>query len=200
MHLESNRPEWQRVMAGQNALYRYFDTADCLLYIGKSGNVAARNSGHIKRSEWIQFAVRSAFERFPTPEELVQAERTAIESEHPVFNIQYNDTPEARDRLRAYLEQAGRPDLIPKRLRPVADAGPVQIMPADSQGDMLDLLRKILTADTADHSKVRLWAVAALAGYSDLPSGAELERLCSLAKVALSAGYRAKKSAARAAS
>lgn len=200
MHLDSNRPEWQRAMVSQNALYRYFDAADRLLYIGKSGNVAARNSGHIKRSEWIQFAVRSAFERFPTPEELVKAEREAIEAEGPVFNIQYNDTPKARNRLRAYLEEAGRPDLIPKRLRPVVNTGPVRIMPAKPQEDKLDLLWQILTADTADHSKVRLWAVAAFGGYSELPGGEELERLCSLSKVAKSNAYRIKKASAKAAS
>ena len=187
-------------MVSQNALYRYFDAVDRLIYVGKSGNVASRNSGHIKRSEWIQFAVRSTFERFPTPEELSEAERKAIATEHPIFNIQGNDTPEARDRLRAYLEEVGRPDLIPKRLRPVVNAGPVRIMPAEPQKDKLDLILKILTADTADHGKVRLWAVAALAGYSDLPGGAELERLCSLAKVARSGAYRAKKSGAKAVS
>ena len=97
----------------QFALYRYFDDGDRLLYVGKSGDIATRDKTHIRRSEWMQFAASSTIERYGTPVELGDAERTAIETEHPLFNRQHNDTPEAREHLRAYLAEAGRLDLMP---------------------------------------------------------------------------------------
>lgn len=98
------------------ALYRYFDSADQLLYVGKSGNLGARDHGHISRSRWMRFAARSAIERYGTPEELGEAERLAIETEHPLFNTGHNHTRDAAERVRAYLEEAGMPDLMPARL------------------------------------------------------------------------------------
>jgi hypothetical protein len=174
------------LVPGQYALYRYFDARDVGLYIGKSGVLAQRNSAHIARSQWMQFATRSAFERYGTPEELAAAEREAIEAEHPIFNKQYNDTPEARERLRTYLEEAGRLDLLPTR--PLRTAEPLT-----EPGDVLELLRQIVTADTADHAKVRLRAVAALEGYADLPRGEELERLAGLAQLSNATAYSARK-------
>jgi len=173
-------------MPGQYALYRYFDVRDVGLYIGKSGVLAERNSAHIARSEWMQFAVRSTFERYGTPEELATAEREAIEAEHPIFNKQYNNTPEAKARLRAYLEEAGRLDLLPTRSTRTAE-------PMPEAGDILEFLRLIVTADTADHAKVRLRAVAALEGYADLPRGEELERLAGLAQLSNATAYSARK-------
>lgn len=189
---QSNRGS---LMVGQYALYRYFDTSDHLLYVGKSGALARREATHISRSHWMQFAARSAFERFGTPEELGDAERRAIMTEGPIFNRQYNDTPEAAERLRAYLEEVGRLDLLPVRLRVVRATEPMveQDALADAtEEDLLDLLRRILTADTADHAKVRLRAVAVLEGYADLPRGADLELLAELAKMSRSRAYEAR--------
>jgi hypothetical protein len=183
-------------MSGQYALYRYFDESDVLLYVGKSGDLAQRNSAHISRSRWMQFAIRSAFERYCTSEEVAEAEREAIRTEHPIFNKQYNDTPEAEERLRAYLTEAGRPDLIPVRLRAVRVTEPMteQDALADAlEEDLLVFLRQILTADTTDHAKVRLRAVAALEGYAELPRGGELERLAKMAQLAHGTAYNAKK-------
>ena len=90
------------------ALYRWFDAADILLYIGKTGALAQRVAGHIARSRWMQFAARSTVERHGSDEDVTRAEREAIETEHPIFNKQYNDTPEARERLRSYPEPIGR--------------------------------------------------------------------------------------------
>ena len=59
--------------------------------------------------------------------------------------------------------------------------------------EMLDLLRVILTADTADHAGVRLRAMAALEGYSGLPRGGELERIAGLTRVNRVTAYRERK-------
>jgi hypothetical protein len=104
------------------ALYRYFDVRDILLYVGITGDLAVRDRGHISRSRWMQLTARSAVERHKTAEDVRTAEREAIETEHPLFNVQYNNTPEAKARLRAYLEESGRLDLLhpkPSSLAPI---------------------------------------------------------------------------------
>jgi predicted GIY-YIG superfamily endonuclease len=94
-------------------LYRYFDSRRWLLYVGISGDLARRDGTHISRSRWMQFTARSSVERHKTLEGVKEAERTAIESERPIFNKLHNSAPEAKRRLRAYLEAAGRLDLLP---------------------------------------------------------------------------------------
>lgn len=177
----------------QGALYRYFDAEDVLLYVGISGELATRESAHIRRSQWMQFATRSTIERYAL-EDVGGAERAAIEAEHPVFNIHYNYGPDAIERLRAYLERVGRLDLMPTRFKMALGAdlhGPN----VTEEGDLLGLLHAILTANTPDHAGVRLRALAALEGYAELPGGRKLEHLAQLANVNRVTAYRAKKSA-----
>lgn len=99
------------------ALYRYFDVRDILLYVGMTGDLAKRDKTHISKSAFMQLAARSAIERRKTLGDVKEAEQKAIETERPIFNIQYNDTPEARERLRAYLEEIGRLDLLTPKIR-----------------------------------------------------------------------------------
>jgi hypothetical protein len=117
-------------VSGDYALYRYFEVGDRLLYIGKSGIMPVRETQHVARSKWMCLAVRSAIERYPTAQELSTAERRAIRAEHPLFNNRHND-PEARERLRAYLDEIGRPDLLPpERRRKSIVAQPARTAPA----------------------------------------------------------------------
>lgn len=95
-----------------NALYRYFDAKDILLYVGISGTLAIRDKSHIAASRWMQLTARSTVEHRETAEDAARAEREAIKSEHPLFNQRDNNTPEAKERLRAYLEGIGRMDLL----------------------------------------------------------------------------------------
>lgn len=99
------------------ALYRYFDATGRLLYIGISGDLAVRDTSHISRSRWMELTASSTVERYGTFEAVKRAEQEAVESECPLFNVQYNDTPEARERLRVYLEEIGRDDLITTKIR-----------------------------------------------------------------------------------
>ena len=97
------------------AVYRYFDERVLPLYIGITGDLAEREQGHISASRWMELVASSTVTRYPNRYEALKAERLAIETEHPLFNRQYNDTPEARRRLRAYLEEIGRTDLLRPR-------------------------------------------------------------------------------------
>lgn len=94
-------------------LYRYFDMRDVLLYIGRTGDIGRRNGSHIARSKWMQFTARSSVDRHDSLTDLKAAEREAIEAERPIFNKLHNSTPEAMERLRAYLDAAGRLNLLP---------------------------------------------------------------------------------------
>ena len=60
----------------------------------------------------MQLAADSTVETLPNRAGVLAAERMAIETERPLFNVAHNDTPEARERLRAYLEGIGRMDLM----------------------------------------------------------------------------------------
>lgn len=94
------------------ALYRWFDWDDRLLYIGITGNLASRQESHSTRSTWSQFAARCTVERYPTREDVETMERHAIYEEKPLFNHVHNDTPEARERLVRYLIEHDRLDLL----------------------------------------------------------------------------------------
>lgn len=94
------------------SLYRWFDADGELLYIGISGELALRQNGHSKKSSWSDFASTSTVERFATRDEARAAERAAIEAEQPLFNGTHNDSPEARQRLIAYLVKHDRLDLL----------------------------------------------------------------------------------------
>jgi predicted GIY-YIG superfamily endonuclease len=96
----------------ETALYRWWDEADILLYIGVAGDLGSRTKGHVKGSSWMEFVARSAVERHPTRGAALAAETAAIKAEHPLFNFQHNNTPEARRRLVEYLIEHGRLDML----------------------------------------------------------------------------------------
>lgn len=120
------------------ALYRYFDVRDILLYVGISGDLAGRERTHIAKSKWMSLAIRSTIERYGSLAEAGKAEREAIKAGRPIFNKQHNDTPEARERLRAYLEDIGRLDLLSLECKeatpPFPVTGPAQIGPRLPRG------------------------------------------------------------------
>ena len=98
--------------SGTQDFYRHFDAGHALLYVGISARLALREAAHKRKSRWMELAAHSTTEPFPSRAAVLKAERAAIEAEHPLFNVAHNDTPEARERLRAYLEGIGRMDLM----------------------------------------------------------------------------------------
>jgi hypothetical protein len=94
------------------ALYRYYDEADLLLYVGISDGLYVRVNSHIDGSTWMEFAARSTIERYPTRAAAIGAEEAAIKAERPLFNHQHNSSAEAQKRLVEYLIRRDRPDLL----------------------------------------------------------------------------------------
>lgn len=68
-------------------LYRAFNQAGRLLYVGVTDNLAQRKEAHRCSSPWAKLAERWTTEAFATRAAALAAERAAIRSEHPIYNI-----------------------------------------------------------------------------------------------------------------
>lgn len=70
-------------------LYRHFDAAGILLYVGVSLSALNRLAAHRRKAPWFWSIARVEISRFDTREQSLEAERTAIVNERPLFNIQH---------------------------------------------------------------------------------------------------------------
>ena len=68
------------------AVYRHYDAAGVLLYVGCSGNVIFRTATHATTAVWFQEIVRIDVQWFDSAEEACEAELVAIQTENPVHN------------------------------------------------------------------------------------------------------------------
>ena len=68
-------------------LYRHFDAAGRLLYVGVSIAVLTRIGQHRQKSEWFRHVTRIELERFASRAGMIAAERRAIENEKPERNV-----------------------------------------------------------------------------------------------------------------
>ncbi len=68
-------------------LYRHFDEAGTLLYVGISLNALARLAQHRSVSPWFVKIANMTIERFETRREVEEAERKAIRDEKPLHNV-----------------------------------------------------------------------------------------------------------------
>lgn len=75
-----------------HALYRFFDSDRQLLYVGLTVDPGARWSSHCKEKPWWHEVDTVKVETFPTRDLVIKAEREAIETEHPRYNIVHADS------------------------------------------------------------------------------------------------------------
>ncbi|GAC1664474.1 MAG: hypothetical protein PVS3B2_00150 [Candidatus Dormibacteraceae bacterium] len=73
----------------KTALYRHFDAARQLLYVGISLSAVARLAQHRRTAHWFELLARVDIEWFPTREIALRAEIQAITHEHPKFNVHH---------------------------------------------------------------------------------------------------------------
>lgn len=73
-----------------HALYRFYDAADVLLYIGITVHLPARLSRHRDEKEWWRSVARMTVEQFPDRDAVLAAEKAAIRIERPLHNVQHN--------------------------------------------------------------------------------------------------------------
>lgn len=74
-------------MAATHALYRFFDAEGELLYVGITMNPAARWPKHRGGKPWWAEVTDITLETFQARAEALAAERQAIKTEHPRYNI-----------------------------------------------------------------------------------------------------------------
>jgi DNA-directed RNA polymerase subunit RPC12/RpoP/predicted GIY-YIG superfamily endonuclease len=72
------------------SLYRLFNKAGELLYIGIAGNVGRRMGEHSEKPWWLEVASITV-EHHPRRILAELAEREAIKAEHPRYNVQHVD-------------------------------------------------------------------------------------------------------------
>jgi predicted GIY-YIG superfamily endonuclease len=107
-------------------LYRHFDKDDTLLYIGVSLNPFKRLNDHKKQSSWFAKISNVTVDKYPNREEVLKAERHAIITEKPLYNIRHKNgclekkQPEVVEPLEelTYYEQSKKQILKKVTLKP----------------------------------------------------------------------------------
>lgn len=74
-------------------LYRFYNSADELLYIGIAGNPGRRFSEHAKTKPWWPQVARSTMEHHSSRGAALAAEERAIRTERPLHNVVHNRAP-----------------------------------------------------------------------------------------------------------
>jgi len=94
------------------SLYRYFDTAGTLLYLGITNNDNQRDAWHCRHQIWWRFQVeRRPGETFAKRTDAVTAERDAIRAEGPIFNVTHAEDGR-HERIVNYLIEHEAFDLL----------------------------------------------------------------------------------------
>lgn len=73
-----------------HALYRFFDSAEQLLYVGITMNPTARWPEHRRSKAWWCEVATITLETFDSRKEVLDAEQDAIKTEHPLYNVMHN--------------------------------------------------------------------------------------------------------------
>jgi predicted GIY-YIG superfamily endonuclease len=76
-------------------LYPFYDHDEQLLYIGQTVSAPTRFKAHRDGKPWWHEVVYISLERFYSADELDIAEREAIKTEYPLYNIVHNDQERA---------------------------------------------------------------------------------------------------------
>lgn len=90
------------------SLYRHYDEFDVLLYAGISVDPISRTKAHHRSSTWVQFAHRCEVQEFASEAEALDAEREAIRTERPLFNVQHSTRADFAADLITYMHQRAR--------------------------------------------------------------------------------------------
>lgn len=79
------------MMTENHVLYRFYDAAGLLLYVGITCNPPQRFREHRDSKDWWTEVERVTLQHYRNRENLARAERRAIRDEHPLHNIIHND-------------------------------------------------------------------------------------------------------------
>ena len=88
------------------ALYRHYDAAGKLLYVGISEDAGQRLAAHMGVSDWSRQIASITIEHFPTRADALRAEAAAIKLERPTYNV-INAVKPPSTALAAWLQDNG---------------------------------------------------------------------------------------------
>ena len=77
-------------MSGEQALYRFFAADGALLYVGRTVDPAARWRSHRRTQPWWHEVTSITLQRYGDLASIVAAERGAIRTECPAYNVVHN--------------------------------------------------------------------------------------------------------------
>lgn len=72
------------------SVYRYYDAADILLYVGVTSRGTARNREHWSTKRWWQYVSHQEIDHFDSRDNALERERELIAAFSPPFNKQHN--------------------------------------------------------------------------------------------------------------
>jgi predicted GIY-YIG superfamily endonuclease len=130
-------------------LYRHFCQNGTLLYVGQTMNVMNRTRSHEQASSWFKQVARIDVEPFPTRAEATIAERTAIMTENPKYNLAFpkessRQAIEARRAKRVPVKASGTPTLLDRvRAKMMPLQGNALLEVGEATGISYDTLRRI---------------------------------------------------------
>jgi len=140
-------------------LYRHFDSADVLLYVGISGSPGRRFDQHAGEQSWWSEVARTSMEHYPSRTDALAAERQAITAEQPRYNVHHG--PLRRRRRSPHSGPVTVDPALAVKLRTVTER--IGVMQARVELERADRDRLVVEALDAGGS---LREVAALAGLS----------------------------------
>lgn len=73
-------------------LYRFYDSDDVLLYVGITVGLYVRWNNHNALKPWWREVARATVEHFPDRASVARAEREAIKTEAPKYNVIHNNS------------------------------------------------------------------------------------------------------------
>jgi predicted GIY-YIG superfamily endonuclease len=106
---ETKQARKEKLLEPSNqTLYRFYNQANELLYVGITNNPFNRFSGHSKDKEWFKEISHSTFEHYPNRLLVDKAETAAIKLEKPKYNKAKTDgwerSPDHMRKLRLLKE------------------------------------------------------------------------------------------------
>ncbi|MFF5773868.1 GIY-YIG nuclease family protein [Streptomyces californicus] len=144
---------------GPTFLYRLYDDADRLLYIGVTCNPTSRWGGHRKDKDWWGQVARKDLTTYPNRSAALTAEQETIAAEKPLHNVQHNPLSNLRhvhlvvsgDRARKLeaLARSMHVSLTGAVLHLIDEAHDPRLAATDSDPDMDEALRRARTSRTA---------------------------------------------------
>lgn len=96
-----------------DVVYRLFDAADRLLYVGISNQIGLRLAQHEKDKSWWDNTARITVQRCPDRTTALAIETDAIRNENPLHNVAGRSTPEATREARSRQQ--------PRRVLPIGE-------------------------------------------------------------------------------